>query len=79
MPDVTTKQLDCLIPILGVSDFADALHAEFTGCGVTIPKAPADMPWGVREFSLSDPDGHTIRFSTSTSRYQTRPTQGDEP
>ena len=27
-----------------------------------------DRPWGSREFSVRDPDGHTLRFSCPLSR-----------
>jgi uncharacterized glyoxalase superfamily protein PhnB len=43
----------------------DAMHAEALriGCEVTCP--PEDKPWGVREFHLRHPDGHTFRVSAS--------------
>ena len=35
----------------------DAEHARLAAAGVTISEPPADMPWGLREMSFSDPDG----------------------
>jgi catechol 2,3-dioxygenase-like lactoylglutathione lyase family enzyme len=35
----------------------DALHAE-----LRIGKAPADTPWGTREFHVRDPDGNGLHF-----------------
>jgi uncharacterized glyoxalase superfamily protein PhnB len=41
----------------------DALHerAQALGCTITMP--PTNEPWGVREFHLRHPDGHTFRVS----------------
>jgi uncharacterized glyoxalase superfamily protein PhnB len=36
-------------------------HAVSLGLDVTMP--PTDEPWGVREFHLRHPDGHTFRVS----------------
>jgi predicted enzyme related to lactoylglutathione lyase len=40
----------------------DALHAEFVrrGCAIEVP--PTDFWYGLREFSLCDPDGNRITF-----------------
>ena len=38
----------------------DALHAEWAARGVPLPQAPADRPYGMRDFSLRDPDGNEI-------------------
>ena len=47
----------------------DALHAEFVVAGATGPgagggpyAAPADTPWGTREFHLRDPGGNVLQF-----------------
>jgi len=44
----------------------DAMHdrAEALGLDVTMP--PTDMPWGIREFHLRHPDGHTFRIGSET-------------
>ncbi len=30
--------------------------------GIVISREPADYPWGAREFSVRDPDGHVLIF-----------------
>jgi uncharacterized glyoxalase superfamily protein PhnB len=49
-------------------DDVDALFDEFTSSGADIRKPPIDLPWGVREMNVADPDGHRLRFSTPTDR-----------
>ena len=43
---------------------ADAVYAAVIAAGVTPAKPIADMPWGVREFQLVDPDHNKLRFGT---------------
>jgi catechol 2,3-dioxygenase-like lactoylglutathione lyase family enzyme len=40
----------------------DDLHAEIAGRGCTIEVPPTDFWYGLREFSLRDPDGNRITF-----------------
>ncbi|HET7900791.1 MAG TPA: glyoxalase superfamily protein [Candidatus Nanopelagicales bacterium] len=49
-------------------DDVDELHEEYVARGADVRRAPIDLPWGVREMNVADPDGHRIRFSTSTGR-----------
>ncbi len=45
---------------------ADAWHARLATAG--LPVTPiADMPWGMREFRLTDPSGNNIRIGRNTS------------
>ena len=44
----------------------DALHEEFQARGAKIRMAPTNMPWGLRELHITDPDGNVIRFGHST-------------
>jgi catechol 2,3-dioxygenase-like lactoylglutathione lyase family enzyme len=44
---------------LQVPDLGDA-HAELVLAGVRIDEAPAEMPWGLREMWIRDPDGVRI-------------------
>jgi hypothetical protein len=44
----------------------DRLHAIAIEKGFTVTFPPRDEPWGVREFHLRHPDGHTIRVSAGT-------------
>ena len=41
----------------------DAAHASALEHGLTVTQPPTDEPWGVREFHLRHPDGHTFRVS----------------
>jgi uncharacterized glyoxalase superfamily protein PhnB len=41
----------------------DAQHASAVAQGLTVTWPPTDEPWGVREFHLRHPDGHTFRVS----------------
>ncbi len=43
---------------------ADATYAAFVAKGVQPAKPIEDMPWGVREFLLVDPDHNQLRFGT---------------
>lgn len=47
-------------------DTADALYKEFRDAGVTMPpefeKGPVNRPYGIRDFSILDPDGYSIVF-----------------
>lgn len=45
----------------------DAMHARAVELGYTISWPPTDEPWGVREFHLVHPDGHTFRVGAGTS------------
>jgi catechol 2,3-dioxygenase-like lactoylglutathione lyase family enzyme len=42
----------------------DRLHAELVRRGAIIKLAPTNMPWGVREMHVADPDGNVIRFAS---------------
>lgn len=42
----------------------DDLYEELTASGANIPAPPEDKPWGMREFLVVDPDGHTLRMGT---------------
>lgn len=51
-------------------DDVDALHAQFVASGAANAAssdgspwaAPADTPWGTREFHLRDPGGNSLQF-----------------
>ena len=42
----------------------DALFETFRAQGVTIRRAPETYPWGLREFTIEDNNGHILRFGT---------------
>jgi len=48
-------------------DNVDAQHARVTAAGVTAP-APKDMGWGVRTFSIRDPEGYHWSFMKRLER-----------
>jgi catechol 2,3-dioxygenase-like lactoylglutathione lyase family enzyme len=47
---------------------ADGLAAIYRERGAAIVEPVATKPWGVREFTLRDPDGHHFRIGHSTRR-----------
>ena len=40
----------------------DPYYDELKRRGATIVMPPSDMPWGLREMHVADPDGNVIRF-----------------
>jgi uncharacterized glyoxalase superfamily protein PhnB len=41
---------------------ADALHAELTAKGAAVQGEPVSHPWGLRDFTVLDPEGNRIVF-----------------
>ena len=41
----------------------DAAHTLALEHGLSVPRPPADEPWGVRACHIHHPDGHTFRVS----------------
>jgi ribosomal protein S18 acetylase RimI-like enzyme len=41
----------------------DALHAQHTAANVPIVSPLENKPWGIREYTVRDPDGYHLRFS----------------
>ena len=46
----------------------DAYYAEIVGRGATVAAAPADRPYGIREFSVRDINGVVIVFGQDIER-----------
>ena len=42
---------------------ADALHAELTARGANVQGPPVSKPWGLREFSVLDPEANRLTFA----------------
>ena len=42
---------------------ADALYAEFVARGVAMAGSPTDQSYGIRDFNVTTPDGHVLRFN----------------
>ena len=43
-------------------DELDAMHTRALELGLEVTMPPTDVPWGLREFHLRHPDGHTFRI-----------------
>ena len=43
----------------------DAMHTECVELGLDVSMPPTDEPWGIREFHLRHPDGHTFRVGAN--------------
>ena len=46
----------------------DAMHQLALDQGMIVTWPPTDEPWGVREFHLQHPDGHTFRVSAGLGK-----------
>lgn len=46
---------------IGVDD-VDSVFADLEARGVAVAEPPADQPWGVRNFYVTDPDGYVVEF-----------------
>lgn len=51
---------------LSSPDAVDAAHALAIQHGMTVTHPPTNEPWGIREFHLRHPDGHTFRIGAGT-------------
>jgi uncharacterized glyoxalase superfamily protein PhnB len=47
---------------LGNAAEVDSMHARALELGLEMTMEPTDEPWGIREFHLRHPDGHTFRI-----------------
>jgi len=50
---------------LETSQDVDAMHALCVELALDVSMPPTDEPWGVREFHLRHPDGHTFRIGAN--------------
>lgn len=62
-PQITreTNGAGCYIIVPNVDEW----HADLTASGLPVT-AVEDQPWGMREFTLTDPNGNNIRIGRST-------------
>lgn len=51
-----------------IVDDLDALHADLQKRGARILKAPANQPYGLRDFDVADLDGNMLFFGMETSK-----------
>ncbi len=49
---------------LSTAQDVDEIAARIKASGGALDSEPADMPWGVRAFSLTDPDGFKLTISS---------------
>jgi uncharacterized glyoxalase superfamily protein PhnB len=49
-----------------INDDVDDWHARFVAAGLAVTPIE-DMPWGMHEFTLTDPSGNHIRVGRNTS------------
>jgi catechol 2,3-dioxygenase-like lactoylglutathione lyase family enzyme len=47
----------------------DKLHAELVERKAIIKMPPTNMPWGMREMQVEDPDGNVMRFGSSLDHH----------
>jgi predicted enzyme related to lactoylglutathione lyase len=59
--DPATNAAGCYL----IAPDVDAWHARLTALGADVTPLEA-MPWGMREFRLTDPNGNGLRFGTSS-------------
>jgi lactoylglutathione lyase len=46
----------------------DAIAKRIRAAGGTLDQEPRDQPWGMRDFSLTDPDGYKITIGVETKK-----------
>jgi uncharacterized glyoxalase superfamily protein PhnB len=67
--------LNSYVPPAGPSHIAifcngiDALYAQLMARGVSIAEPIGDWPYGMREFAITDPDGHRLVFGQGISNH----------
>lgn len=54
--------------VLHVGD-VDAVHAEWRAKNARILTSSEDMPWGIREFTIEDNNGHRFRVSQPSRKF----------
>ena len=62
LPAAPPPRATCCVTV----DDADVFHALYRERGARIVEPIATQPWGVREFTLVDPDGHRFRIGHPT-------------
>jgi uncharacterized glyoxalase superfamily protein PhnB len=50
--------------MITTSQPVDAIAGRVRAAGGTLDSEPADMPWGVRAFRVTDPDGYRLAISS---------------
>ena len=65
--DRTTRQAGNGAVAIIVDD-VDALHADLQKRGARVLKAPANQPYGLRDFDVADLDGNMLFFGMETPK-----------
>lgn len=60
--------------VVSVED-VDAAYSELCNNGLTPEGPPEDRPYGVRDFALTDPDGHRLVVSMPLSGFDSAPSR----
>ena len=60
--DPATNHAGCYV----ITDDAEGWHARFVAAGLQVTPVE-DMPWGMHEFTLTDPSGNNIRVGRSVA------------
>lgn len=60
--DPLANRAGCYLTVADVQEW----HTRLTAADATVTAIEA-MPWGMREFTLTDPDGNHLRFGVSTA------------
>lgn len=73
--DDVSIHLNSYVPPAGPSHVAifckgvDALYEQFAARGVAITEPITNEPYGMREFVVTDPDGHRLVFGQGTGEH----------
>lgn len=57
-----------------IVDDVDTHHSRVAATGAAIDYPPTDMPYGVREYSVRDPEGHLWSFQTPLTELEEQET-----
>ena len=57
-----TKRQPGHAAVYAFTDNVDALYEELRSKGANVLQAPKDYPYGMRDFSVADPDGNQLTF-----------------
>ena len=62
-PSARGAGVELVLELDGGPASGDALHRDVVEAGASVAAAPADQPWGLRDFRLEDPDGYYLRVT----------------
>ena len=53
-----------VVLVIDVASAIDALYVQYASRGVHIVEPIEERPWGSRDFTIEDPNGYRLRFTT---------------